>query len=381
MALLLRYNGTMKKLLQLLFVFILSFIVLAPPSFAQEPPPQEFFKAKVLSIKQEGTKDVGGKKNLFQIVVVQSQEGSEKNNTFEIEYGGTVIITKDQLLKTGETVIVNKTSLGQEDIYRITDTFRLPTLLWFIAGFFIVVLLFAGRKGLGSLIGMLLSLGVIMLFIVPQILSGADPLFITIVGALFIMVTTIYLAHGFSQQTTVAVVSTFISLVLTGVLSILFVKLASLSGLGSEDNYNLLQGFGTTINFQGLLLGGIIIGSLGVLDDTTTTQSTTISELAHANPKYTVQELFKRGMIIGREHIASLVNTLVLAYAGAAIGVFIYIHIGLQNNMQPWWVIFNSELLSEEVVRTLAGSIGLILAVPITTLLASFFTKYSIKVK
>ena len=132
------------------------------------------------------------------------------------------------------------------------------------------------------------------------------------------MVITIYLAHGFNQQTSVAVLATFLCLILTGILAIVFVHLAKLSGLGTEDEYSLLQGFNNTINLQGLLLGGIIIGALGVLDDVTTTQVATVYTLADANPKYTVRDLFEKGMLIGKEHISSLVNTLVLAYAGVS---------------------------------------------------------------
>jgi uncharacterized membrane protein len=120
-----------------------------------------------------------------------------------------------------------------------------------------------GKRGIGSIVGMLMSLAVIFFFIVPQIMQGSNPLLISIIGSLFIMVTTIYLAHGVSQQTTIAIISTFVSLIITIVISILFVDLIKLSGTGSEDIYSLVQGFKGTINFQGLLLGGIIIGTLG----------------------------------------------------------------------------------------------------------------------
>ena len=212
-------------------------------------------------------------------------------------------------------------------------------------------------------------------------MAGQDPLLISIIGSLIILSVGIYLAHRLNEQTTVAVVSTFFSLILTGVLAVLFVKFTHLSGLGSEEAYDLQFRFTETINFQGLLLGGIIIGALGVLDDVTTAQSATIYELSRTDNRLTFSTLVKKGMNVGREHITSLVNTLVLAYAGASIGVFIYILLGLQNGTTPLWVILNSEVLVEEIIRTLAGSIGLILAVPITTLLASFLSTYSVKVK
>jgi uncharacterized membrane protein len=142
-----------------------------------------------------------------------------------------------------------------------------------------------------------------------------------------------------------------------------------LTGLGSEDAASLLYGQTGSINFQGLLLGGIIIGSLGVLNDITIGLSASMYELALANPKYTFKELFASGLRIGSEHIAALVNTLALAYAGAGLPIFIFIV--LNPSHQPVWMILNSELLAEEIVRTLAGSIGLILAVPLTAVFAA----------
>lgn len=371
-------------MLRFLLLFLVIFLFLPTLSHAQTPPTSstEYTKARVIRIEEEGKKTIGNKENLYQKVRVQLLEGDEKGKEISIEYGGLLIITEAQKIAPNQTLIISKTEqpAGQAT-YSIIDRYRLPSLVWFFVGFIIFVTAFTGWKGIGALLGMLVSLAIIMLFIVPQIITGRDPLLISILGSFMIMLTTIYLAHGFSKRTTIAVISTFISLILTGIFAIFFVNVANLSGLGSEDAYNLLQGFGGTLNIQGLLLGGIIIGALGVLDDTTTTQSATITELAEANPKYTVKDLIRRGMVVGREHITSLVNTLVLAYAGAAIGVFIFIYLSLQNSNQPWWIIFNSEIIAEEIVRTLAGSFGLILAVPITTVLAAFFAKYSVKIK
>lgn len=370
-----------KFLLLLLFLCV----SLPFPARAQSENPQqvkaEFYKAKVTSIKDEGTKDVGGKKNIFQTLELEILEGPDKGKKITIEHGGILTITNAQKVNKNDKVVLTKSNEGNITQYRLIDRYRLTNILWIVFLFFIIVVGIAGKKGLGSFAGMAISLLIIMTFIVPQIINGADPLLISIIGSILIMMITLYLAHGVSQKTTLALVATCLSLLLTGFLAVFFVSVAGLSGLGTEDAYSLLQGFGGSLNFQGLLLGGIIIGTLGVLDDTTTTQATTIDELARANPSYSVGTLFNRGMIIGREHIASLVNTLVLAYAGAAIGVFIYLSLGLSSNMQPWWVIFNSELLMEEVVRTIAGSIGLIMAVPITTILAAFFAKNEIKIK
>ncbi|HLD01361.1 MAG TPA: YibE/F family protein [Patescibacteria group bacterium] len=364
---------------RLILLFALIFLFLPSPTFAQIPQ-QAFLKGTVIKIEKEGTKDIGTSKNIFQTVRVKILEGEEKGKEITLEHGGMFTIQESQKVNLGDQVVITQTSTNGESTYTITDRYRLDKLLFILVGFFALVIGMAGRRGIGAVIGLIISILVITQFIVPQILSGSDPLFVSIVGSLFILVTTIYLAHGFSQKTTIAVGSTFISLVLTAIFATVFVSLAKLSGLGSEDAYSLAQGFNGIINFKGLLLGGIIIGALGVLDDVTTTQSAAVFALAAENAKLTTAQLFQRGFSIGKEHITSVVNTLVLAYAGASIGVFIFLILALQNN-QPLWMIVNSEAIAEEVVRTLAGSIGLILAVPITTLLAAFFAKYSVSIK
>ncbi|MBI5044866.1 MAG: YibE/F family protein [Candidatus Levybacteria bacterium] len=363
-----------KTLIAFLFLFLFT-----SQAFAQSPT-SSYVKAKVESVIEEGTKNISGKQNIYQKISVSILDGADKGKKLTLDYGGGTLITAQQKLHPGETVVITKLSQDKKTVYVVSDRYRLPGIALFTIIFVACVLVLTGKKGLGSLAGLAISLFIIVGFIVPQILSGSDPLFTSILGSLIIMITTLYLAHGFNSKTTIALVSTFISLVLTGILAIISVHISKLYGLGSEDAYNLLLGSPTTINLQGLLLGGIIIGALGVLDDTTTTQSTTVAELAEANPNYTMSMLFQKGMIIGKEHIASLVNTLVLAYAGAGIGIFIVIILSLQNHSQPLWMIFNSELLSEEIVRTLVGSLGLVLAVPITTLLASFFAKHEIKI-
>lgn len=330
---------------------------------------ETYYKGTVEKIEKEGTRLVGSENNFYQTVRIYL----ESNKTIIIEYGGITRIDPKQKLHAGnEVVILSSTILNKPTTYHILDRYRLSPLPFLIIGFFILVIAFAGRRGIGSIIGMLISLAIIMLFIVPQILSGSDPLLISIIGALVIMITTIYLSHGFSKQTTVAVIATFIALIITGLLAVYFVQLLSLSGTGSEEN--ALLAFGSSyINLQGLLLGGIIIGTLGILDDTTTTQAAAVFAFAKLDPKLSFEKLLHKGLEIGKEHIASLVNTLVLAYAGVSLSLFIFFIINPAH--QPYWVIFNSESIVEEIVRTIAGSIGLILAVPITTLLAAWIVK------
>lgn len=351
------------------------------PATVQAPVMQEYVKAKVIKIEKEGKTQTGNTTSSFQTVSVRILEGSEKNKEVTAENGGMFTLTEEKKVHLGDTIILTRLQAPDKKItYRIADTYRLPQILIIVLGFFILVSIIAGKKGIGAILGMLISLAIIVYFIVPQILQGNNPLFISIVGCIAILGLTIFLSHGFSRPTLVALSSTVISLMLSGIFAVLFVGFSRLSGLGSEDIYSLQQGFAGTINFQGLLLGGILIGALGVLDDVTTTQSATVFALFETDHKLTFPKLFQKGMKVGKDHIASVVNTLVLAYAGASIGVFIFLMLAMQQNVQPLWVILNSEVITEEIIRTLAGSMGLVLAVPITTAMAAFFAKYAIKV-
>lgn len=378
----------MRKIIGLIFGLLLFLIVVptfsitkaqTPQDTAQQDgggdvniPPEVFYKAQIEKILDQGIDTSYGMTSPYQKVLLKFLDGDMKGQETTIDHGKGFSLDKSQLVAAGDTVLVVKTTnVDNTTTYQITDQYRLDKIIPIILLFFLAIIVLSGWKGLGSIAGMVISLGVIVKYIVPQILAGQDPLFVSIVGCLVIMMITIYLAHGFSRKTTIALVSTFITLVATGLLSVLFVRIAHLTGLGSDDAASLRLGPTANINFRGLLLGGILIGALGVLDDVTTGLSASIFELAKANPKYKFKELFKSGMIVGREHISSLVNTLVLAYAGASLPLFIIIVLNPQHYSAT--VMLNDGLIMEEVIRTLAGSIGLVLAVPLTTFLACYY--------
>ncbi len=358
------------------FLFIFVFVVICIPSvvFAQsgQPKEQPYYKAEVLEIKESGEKKEFGLSNPYQKVVVKILDGDIAGKSLTIEHGVGYSLDKNQLVNKGQLVVVTL-GIGSEgnSTYQIVDAYRLDQIGSIILIFFAAILVLSGWRGFGAIIGMLCSLGVIIVYIVPQIIAGRDPLLISISGGVGIMIVTMYLAHGFSRKTTISIVATFISLCITGILTVISVKLAHLTGLGTEDAYALKLGATQSINPKGLLLGGIIIGTLGVLDDVTTGLTASVSELVKANPALSFSSLLRSGLEVGKEHIVSLVNTLVLAYAGAALPVFIILV--LNPTHVPLWVVLNSEIIMEEVVRTLSGSIGLVAAVPITAFLASKF--------
>ena len=333
---------------------------------------EEFEKAEVVAINKQGTNNLDGVNVKFQDLTLKIISGSDAGKTVKLTNGGQTFITDAQLVATGEVLILDKTQNG----YLILDKYRLDAVPYLLIGFAVLFLAVAGKRGIGSILGIIISLAVILGFIIPQIIGGANPLLVSIAGSVVILLVTTYLAHGVSKQTTIALVSTLIALVIAAALSLLSVNFTHLAGIGDDAAVSLLTASSTSnINLQGLLLSGIIIGTLGALNDITTTQSATIFELHETNKKLGFDELVSRGMRVGREHITSLVNTLVLAYAGSSLAIFIYFI--LNPGKQPLWVVLNNEVIIDEVVRTFAGTIGLILAIPIVTLLAGWWVTRS----
>ena len=228
------------------------------------------------------------------------------------------------------------------------------------------MLLLARWQGLRALVALGLTFAVLALFVLPAILGGSDPLLVAITAAGVIMFITLYLTHGVSARTSVAVLGTLVSLVLIGLISALFSGITALTGL-DESTGILIGSLGHGIDTRGLLLAGVVIGALGVLDDVTVTQASAIWELRAANEQLTWRQLYSSGLRIGRDHVASAVNTLVLAYAGAALPVMLYSALSSAGT----GYILGSEDIAQEILRTLCGSIGIIAAVPITTALAA----------
>lgn len=330
----------------------------------------EYHRGKVVEIVDEGVFELGETSQPYQNIKVEIIEGGDKGKQFDYQYqlANQPKTLDKQKLQVGQKVVVVKVVLpdGTADYY-VSEVYRMPVVIWVFLLFLLLAIICAGWKGVTSIIGLGFSLLVIVKFIVPQIVAGHSPLLITVVGGLFIMIFSLYFAHGFNKRTTIALAGTSITIVLAAIMSIGVVSAAKLFGLGSEEAITLLQGSLKNIDLQGLFLSAILIGALGVLDDITTAQSATVEEIHRANPKLDWRELYKRGSSVGREHISSLVNTLALAYVGASLPLMLI----FTKTDFPVWVLLNSEFLVEEIMRTLIGSIVLIIAVPVTSYLAA----------
>jgi uncharacterized membrane protein len=348
------------------------------PYFTQVPLPDvnmtsfgaETARARVTEIIEEGEIDLGGTIQGYQIARVELLEGEYRGILMEMDYGRRQVLSSAIYLQPGDDVLVTIGTRpdGILTVYFV-DFVRSDSLLWLTATFVAVILIISGWKGLRSILSMAFSLLVIIGYIIPHILAGEDPLWVSIIGSVILLGVTLYLTYGWNLKTHAAVVSMIFVLFITGTLATLFVFFTRLTGSGDENTLFLFQILNTQINLRGLLLGGMIIGALGVLDDLVTTQASAVFELHRANEAFGFQALFRSAMRIGQDHVAATVNTLVLAYAGAALPMLLLFSLGRGN----YGFLINFEFIAEEIVRTLVGSLGLVTAVPLTTAIAILF--------
>lgn len=270
-------------------------------------------------------------------------------------------------LEEGDRILVSTADLGNgTTVYGFHDYQRGTPLLLLLVIFVIAVLLLGRWRGLGAVAGLGASLVVLIVFMLPSLLDGNSPIIVAIVGSVLIAYIAIFLAHGVNVASAVALLSTFLSLTLTGVLGWLFVTLAKFTGYSDENSY-YLDVLGLDIDARGVILAGIVIGSLGVLDDVTVTQVSAVWELRRSNPSGSWTDVFRPAMTIGRDHVSSTVNTLFLAYAGASLPLLLL----FTQARQSTGSIVGKEVVAVEVVRSLVGSIGLVASVPISTALAA----------
>ncbi|MGY5137187.1 YibE/F family protein [Streptomyces nigrescens] len=298
-----------------------------------------------------------------QQATIKVTTGKDAGRTFQ------TVVTPDATrhYTSGQDVVVAYSPKAPRDLqYSVSDVDR-SFPMWVLAAIFAFAVVVVGRlRGVLALVALAASFGVLTLFILPAILQGSNPLVVAVVGGSAIMLIALYLCHGLTARTSVAVLGTLASLLLIGLLGSVFIGWALLTG-NTDDTTALVHGLYPGIEIRGLLLASIIIGSLGVLDDVTVTQTAAVWELKEADPSAGWRKLYGAAMRIGRDHIASVVNTLVLAYAGAALPLLLLFSIA-QSSVGT---VASSEVVATEIVRTLVGSIGLVASVPMTTLLAA----------
>jgi uncharacterized membrane protein len=265
----------------------------------------------------------------------------------------------------GDKIFVSA-PLFEDSEFTVVDISRMNPLIFLFIFFILLVILTSGWKGFYSLVGLLFTFVVIFIFIVPQILKGVNPISVSVLGASIILVPTLYLSYGFNKKSISALIGIVAALLFVGVLSHYFIGALSFTGF-SEVSIFLDMEASNSINLIGLLIAGIIIAAVGVLDDVAVIQSSVVFSLARTNPELRGLKLFKEAMHVGRDHISAVVNTLVLAYTGASLPLIILLYI----REMPLDYFVSLEIVAQEIARTLISSSGLLLAVPMTTLVAT----------
>lgn len=323
---------------------------------------QDVFEAKVTSVTLEPCQ--GSSTQTCRRTRLRLQAGPDEGTVTELSFP---VGTSSVELKEGDGVLLGLQPDAEPQFrYVYVDRQRRSLLLGLAALFAITVVVLGRLRGLAALAGLAASFVVLLMFVLPAVLAGHSPLLVAVVGASAIAFLALYLAHGFKLMTTVALFGTMASLALTAGLATLFTRLAGLTGLTTEEAF-IVQFGASALDLRGLVLGGVIIGALGAIDDMTVTQASAVWELKASNPRFGSRELFRSGLRIGRDHVASTVNTLFLAYAGASMPLLL-LFLLLE---QPLGVVASREVVATEIGRTLVGSIGLVASVPLTTWLAA----------
>lgn len=285
---------------------------------------------------------------------------------------GEVIVFENELvpLQVGDRFFLNHlTTLAGEEFFLYKDYDRRWLLVGLGIVFVVLMVSFAGWQGVRALGSLGLSIAAILFGLVPALLAGFNPALVSLVLAGVILAVVLFGTHGVKPHVTIAFLGTWSAVVCTCLFALWWVSALRLSGFGSEASVYLNFATNGTLDFAGLLLGAIIIGILGVLDDVSITQASVVQELKAANQAFSVRELYARAIRVGRDHVSSLVNTLALAYVGVALPLVLF----LATSQAPVGELLNQEIVAAELTRILIGSIGLILAVPLTTALAAWW--------
>jgi len=328
---------------------------------------QELLKARVLEASPSSERVVEG-------TSVTTQTQTLSIEVLEGERRGQIVAFENDFtqLQKGDVFYVRHIVGGFDlETWAVSDPYRLDILLWIGIAFLVLVFFFGGLQGIRGIASLAGSLVLIFYLLLPSIHTGISPILVSLGVASLIILVGSYITHGFNRTTTAAMLGMVATIVITGIATYFAIDLAQLSGFTSDENVYLNFNTDGRIDMVGLLFGGIMIGLLGVLYDSAIGQAVAVEELFRASANYTRKQVYLRGLRIGREHIGALVNTLAIAYVGASLPLLLLLK---QSTASPFYLL-NSEIFATEIIRILMSSIGIILAVPITTLIATYMLK------
>lgn len=332
---------------------------------------EESFEAHVVQILDTRQTEKDGVGVTQQNLKLRGLDGNWKGKEMEFRGIGDVELFGANTYKVGDRVLVQRSQDPEsgEDIFFVVDYVRRGWLYTLAALFLFVIFMVAGIKGLRALLSLLVSFAIIMGVLVPLILAGWSPVPVAVIVCTAMFVGMVYITEGFNRKSHLAIASIGLSLLLVGLLSLFFTWITRLTGTAQEETMFLTGLTKQAVNFRGLLLAGILLGTLGVLDDVVIGQIESVTQIRKANPYLPWKKVFAMSMEVGKAHLGSMVNTLFLAYAGASMPLLLLFSI-----KQPPFVNFsqaiNNEMIATEIIRTLLGSLGIALSMPIATYLA-----------
>jgi uncharacterized membrane protein len=330
------------------------------------PPGTTYPDGRIVSLQTLPCGDAGTAQATCATAVVEVLEGPGAGEFQQVDLQADVVANG---VGEGDTVVLTRDPAADGGPgYQFYDFERTTPMVVLAVAFALVTAAVARLRGIAALLGLAFAFVVLIQFVLPGLLSGSSPTLVSLVGSAAIMFVVLYLAHGFSARTTTALVGTLFGLALVTVLGAVSVAVARLTGLTSEETVQLAT-FDPTLDFSGLVIAGVVVAGLGVLNDVTITQASALWQLHEVDPSMGWRELYRRGMAVGRDHIASTVYTIVFAYAGAALPLLLLFDL----YSQPAGVVLTGSALAEEVIRTMVGAIALVLAVPVTTAAGAFF--------
>ncbi len=312
------------------------------------------------------------------LVEVRGLTAPIKDKNFTIPYSTANTSDSSLGLRPGDTYYASYYPAGteSEEYLELNEIDRLPGLLILLLAFVLLIVLYGKKQGVLSLLALAINFGIVLFLFAQGILQGWPILPTLLVGGTAMLASSLFLSHGWQRKTIAAFLGSWLGFLFTMLLAALAIPLTRLTGFGSEET-SFLIGQINNVPMTDILYAGIIIGILGAIDDVTVTQASSAFEIHKSDPKQTWQEIYKKVIVVGKDHIASLVNTLVVVYAGASFPLFLLL---MNDAGSDFWSILNMEIIATEIVRMIIGSIGLMLSVPITSAIASYLATRPAKV-
>lgn len=345
-----------------------------PSTLEQVKFEQEIFRAKVLKILSENRNKIdeeGLYTPRYQVLVIEPKEGKFKGEEIQFTHENIQVNSPFIPVEERETVTIYWNNVDYPQ-FSLENKYRLNKIALLAIFFFALVIALTRLKGVRSIISLFITFAILVYLVAPQIAAGASPVLISFIASVLILGVAIIFGHGLKKYSVIAFISATITLVFAIILSYIVVHYPDLNGFGNDDAFWLNIGSLQHLNLQGLLLAGIIISIVGILDDVTIVQASVVEKIHKTNKTLGFKDLYKKGIEVGKDHIISMVNTLIIIYAGIALPILLYLtHDNYWDT--PWWARLNQPAIVEEIARSLAGSMALVFAVPITTLLAAYY--------